>query len=637
METFGTKRFVYVLLGCLAVVLSPLALDAQEVSVIVNGNELEDGDTFYTPMGKKGSGNKVALFSKSDANYGINNETEEEVTIKNIELDHAEGVKSEEFVLLNTENDPKPLEVDNETVKPDGQFQFMLRFYPVRSGERKTTVTVTYGDGKTYEWTVIGTGRNNGYFFSPGTTVFQKLLGTPETDEMATAMVADENGNLFFSGHGSEVVDKYNNDIFLGRLNSDGDIGWVKIWNSEEDDRSRDPGQNGETGGSGGAMALDEDGNVYFAGARDNAAILLKLNPETGEPVWERYWMAGWPSYSGGRHDTNDAAEAYAVDVSGDTVYVTGTTGANKGNSNAYVLLLAFDRNSGDVIWQKAVDLYEGYNDRGYAVQADGNGHLYVAGSGNNDGYLAKFKVGTSKQELLWAKNVELGTGGNVNSIDVDGEGNVYLSCDRRGAQTHMSVARVGSDGNLDWGKTWTASNTDSNNSHVVRVIGDHVYFGGRIGLPKFDAQMGDGALMKLKKSDGSPAWTGFYYTGKGPDEITEHRIKGIARAGSSLYLFGQVYSGSQNRQRFWGYWYDGVGEVTSFEPTISDIDVDSDKGVITPEEGKAKDASDKRNFVDGMKHFTFQDARNKSGGEFSDGDLMLWKINLEENQKEEK
>ena len=83
--------------------------------------------------------------------------------------------------------------------------------------------------------------------------------------------------------------------------------------------------------------------------------------------------------------------------------------------------------------------------------------------------------------------------------------------------------------------------------AHVVRLAGDHVIFGGMVALKGFDTSQGDGALIKLSKTDGSLAWATMYYTGKGPDEIAEHRVKGLAVVGSKLYVAGQIYTGNMN------------------------------------------------------------------------------------------
>lgn len=592
-----------------------------EISVIVNGQPVEDGGTFYTPMGRKGSGNKIALFSKSDAQYGINNNGDGPVTIENVELVRDEGVKDEEFQLLDATLDRPPLELEEPaSFTPDEQFSFVLRFYPVRSGERKATVRITYDGGETYEWTVVGTGRNDASFFSHGSRGFEKVLGTSKADEMPSAMVADENGNMFFSANVTMVVDKFNNDVVLGRINDDGSFGWSRIWSTNEDDRSRDPGQNAETGGSAESMAIDSRGNIYHAGKWDNGALVLKVDPESGEPLWEQYWMAGWPSYSGGSHSANDFAEAYSVDASGGNIYVAGTT------QNA-VMLLLLDPADGSIRWQKKLDLHDGYKDRGYAIKVDGNGNLYVAGSGNNNGFVAKLTLDGGEPAFQWARQVDLGTGGNVNSLDLDGEGNLYLACDRRGAKTFFSLIRMSPEGQREWGKTWEASNTDQNNINVVRVLGDHVYAGGRLGIPSFDSQFGDGALVKLDKDDGSEAWSTFYYNGKGPDEITEHRIKGIAKSGDSLHLYAQAYTGPKNWERFWGYWYNGIGGFVDFDPGVTPINVNPDDAFVDVEDGDAKDLSDKRQYVDAMEHFTFQNARDKVGDEGNDGDMMFWRL----------
>ena len=138
---------------------------------------------------------------------------------------------------------------------------------------------------------------------------------------------------------------------------------------------------------------------------------------------------------------------------------------------------------------------------------------------------------------LEWVNELAMGTGGNVNSIDLDAAGNPYVSLDFRGATTRFAAARFSPAGALTWAKQWDPNNAgDNNNTYVVRVAGDQVLVGGRIAFQPFDTQFGEGFVMNLT-TDGAWKWGSFYYTGKGTEEICEHRVKGFALAGDELLV----------------------------------------------------------------------------------------------------
>ena len=175
---------------------------------------------------------------------------------------------------------------------------------------------------------------------------------------------------------------------------------------------------------------------------------------------------------------------------------------------------------------------------------------------------------------------------------------------------------------------TYEGSNNAQNNINLVKVVGEAILVGGRTGLSDYDTQMGDGFVAKLSGQDGALGWASFYFTGKGPNEIAEHRIKGVAFQEGNLLLFGQVYTGNLNGLRYWGYWYDGTGKLIDYRPPISPVYVPEDQ--VTPvSKGQVKDASTSRTYVDGAPLLLYQDAQAKQDGHGPDGDLMFWSLEL--------
>ncbi|RME84907.1 MAG: hypothetical protein D6785_05050, partial [Planctomycetota bacterium] len=601
-------------------------LQGSEVDIRVGNKSLKTGDTWYTPMNSPSA--TVALFSEQRDGWRIFNGGKKSITIDSIQIQVGKGVQKEEFQLQEYSYKKRPLKFKKKTLPPRRYYDFYVRFYPVCSGERRASLKIII-DGKEYSFHIVGHGQTKVKFFSHGKTILSKVLGSSKADEMVSAMVVDRAGNIFFSGHVSGVLDKYGYDIILGRINQDGSLGWLKVWYGKFRDFSKDPGQNNETGGGANCMAMDDQGYIYFVGStspnrynNNYAALILKVDPKDGSLIWEKLWRPEWPRRILAKHH----ADGYGVDVKNGKVFVTGTTPAAVGKSSVYLLVLSGD--TGRILFQKAYDLSPTLKDRGYVVKVDSSANVYIGGSANNNAFLMRLSPSGQDYKLAWAKRIVIGRGGNINSMDLDSSGNIYVALDRRGATTFFSFAKISPKGELVWGKTYQGGNNDQNNINIVKVIGKFLYAGGRIGLKNFDTQYGDGLIVKTDLQEGNEIWSAFYFTGKGPDEIGEHRIKGIALRGKDLILLGQVYTGNYNGVRYWGYWYDGTSSLTDFQPNVEDIEVKKEQ-ILSLNNGDLKDAKSHRKYVDGKKYFPYLDSKRKRNGKSPDGDFMFWKIQL--------
>ncbi|MCC6466540.1 MAG: PQQ-binding-like beta-propeller repeat protein, partial [Planctomycetes bacterium] len=541
-------------------------------TVMIEGKEYKSGDRYWQPMNSET--NSIPLFSENLQVVSIYNKTAVEMTVNSIALSRGEGVMDEEFTLWTGEGKRAPyVSAEAKLEAGKGSTSVRLRFFPVVSGERNATLTVTYNGDKKFELKVAGRGAGAAKFFTGGKEAWHKVLGGAATDEMISSAVADKEGNLYVSGSATQLHDKFATDFLFARINADGTLGWAKLWNAGFRDLSPDSGQNAETGGTAGSIALDEEGSLYIAGLTSDsksnnnfAALVMKINPADGAVVWEKLWRPDWPKNLLASH----SAEAYALDARGGRVYVTGVSAGN-----AEVLLLALNAADGAIAWQTSLDITPGSNDRGYAVKAAADGSLVISGLASDRAFLAKVSgANTEAPKVAWLQRVDLGRGSGINAVDVDAEGNIYASCDRRGATTFFSAIKVSPEGKLLWGKTYKGTAGDRSNTHVVKVNGDQVLVGGRLGVQTFDTTGGDAIALCLNAADGAERWSAFYYTGTGPDEACEHRIKALLPVGGDIVVVGQAYSGSRNGERFWGYWYNGPSEYEDFAPALETVTV---------------------------------------------------------------
>lgn len=623
----GFKRLlIFIVFTLLVCEISAFGQDGLEI--MVGGKVLKSGGEWFTPMNS--ASNKVALFSEQREGFSIYNKSSAQITVNKIDLAPDKEAALEEFTLQTADVKPQPLNFQETVIEPGKRFDFYVRYYPVQSKHLGAQVTITYNGSQTYSFRISGKGRDKAIFSGKTQTLVQKLFGGPETDEMVTGMVMDNQGRVFFSGQVTSVEDKFAYDIFYGCILQDNTLAWAKLWSGPFRDYSRDSGQNDETGGTANAIGLDVEGFIYLTGSvspsktNNNYAVLaMKINPDTGEPVWEKFWRPEWPSSLLSKH----SAEAYGLDIKDGLIYITGTTGAGVEGSDALVLLLALSTEDGSLKHQYYVDPIPKTNDRGYAIEADEKGNLYLGGLMGKYGLLVKLSAADFK--VAWAKEINLGWGSNINCLDTDQEGNVYLSCDCRGANTFFTILKVSPQGELCWGKTYAGSNNKNNNTNIVKVVGDAVYAGGRTGQGWYDAQMGDAKILKLNAADGKELWSAFYFNGKGPDEMCEHRVKGLAFAGDELVMVGQVYSGSLNGVRFWGYWYDGVGALKDYKPKhVKDLGMKPEGAMAIPK-GEVRDASGHRKLLDLKERLVWQDADLKHDGKAPDGDLIFWRLKM--------
>lgn len=606
-----------------------------KLTLVHSGKDFANGSTYLLPENSPTAG-AVAIFSEIRERLGVANNTGKPVQIEKAEILPLGDVKDEEFILQDTpigwrtdETPDRRLELPAQTLADKQALDLYVRFYPIAGGERKAQLVVTHDGGKKFAINLVGKGRPDGKLLSKGTTVFTKVAGSVK-DELTSTMIGGSDGSLYFSANQKEILDKYYDDILVGGLNADGSRKWLKIFNGPFKESQPDPGQNNETGGDQHAMAMGPDGMLYIVGAasavRQNNifyTMVLKVDPKTGALVWGKLWNPAKDTAT-----IKTSATAYGLDVSGDRVFVTGTTGSNQDQADAHVMLLALNTQDGSVKYQKSFELAPGYNDRGYAIKADGKGNLYIGGLSNGDGFLVRVKgVDGDTPEVDWARQVGMGVGSNVNGIDVDAAGDAYLSLDRRGATTYFSTARVSTDGRLVWGKTYNGANLGAkNNSNLVRVLGNRLFIGGRIGQSEYDGQMGDGFLAEMSL-DGALSWSTFHFNGKGPDELAEHRVKGIALMGNSLYIGGQVYTGSYNHKRYDGYWYDGTSGLEAYAPSLTDLGKPNLLDLSAT--SRLQESSVAGQWVDAPDAVTVQNARGKQDGSNSDGEFFVSKIDL--------
>jgi uncharacterized delta-60 repeat protein len=229
--------------------------------------------------------------------------------------------------------------------------------------------------------------------------------------DRARAIAVDPLGNVYVTGYsrGSGT----SGDYATVKYDRDGNEVWVERYNG--------PGNEGDAAS---AIAVDPSGNVYVTGFSYGGVTgwdyaTLKYDRD-GNEVWaERY---------NGPGNTDDGAQALAVDPSGN-VYVTGgSEGIGTGYDYATV---KYDRD-GNEVWVERYSGPEDLDDEASAIAVDPQGNVYVSGDSYRLGTswdYATIKYDRNGNEAWVARydryaNIDY----YGNALAVDPKGNVYVT-----------------------------------------------------------------------------------------------------------------------------------------------------------------------------------------------------------------
>ncbi len=267
-----------------------------------------------------------------------------------------------------------------------------------------------------------------------GNKIWTKLWGTSPENDIGYALATDAKGNIFVTGMTCGSIDGVapdrwqDCDIFLTKWNKNGTMAWIKQWGSTKDDEGRDVG-------------LDIEGNIFvvgYAGALSDSkpgdegeAFLTKWNND-GVKQWTRQWKVGGSSL--------------AVDAVGN-IFVTGGASSTEGNPSfgSSDIFLTKVNGNGDFQWTKQWGSSE--YERGNSVSVDPSGNIFVTGStaGSIDGntyaggeseyihdvFLTKWNADGTK---AWTKQWGTGQDESGYSVATDDFSNVFVAGRTRGA-----------------------------------------------------------------------------------------------------------------------------------------------------------------------------------------------------------
>jgi len=312
-------------------------------------------------------------------------------------------------------------------------------------------------------------------FSQDGIFQWARTWGGPGTDG-GSQMAVDGDGNVYVTGwcmeecdfDPGEGVDKYQwegaNDIFLCKYDSEGNYQWARMWGG--------PGWDSSHG-----IAISPTGDIYLGtefwftvdldpspeaekiveskGGPD--ACLSRFTPE-GELVWVKTWGG-----AGG-----DGTDGLVFDTEGN-LYMTGDfsctvdfdtePGVDEHTSNGErdCFLIKYD-NADNYLWGRTWGAGGERWDKGNGIDVDGDGNVYVTGFFKD---AVNFDLGRGE---VWRKS--------------QGCGDIFL-------------CRFDPAGNLNWVRTWGSADWDTSIETCVDREGNVLVTGFFKGVVDFDPGAG--------------------------------------------------------------------------------------------------------------------------------------------------
>ncbi len=328
-----------------------------------------------------------------------------------------------------------------------------------------------------------------------------------EYDEAST-VAADVSGGVVVAGYFASdditfgTVNLINNtigfdDMYIAKYDEGGNLLWAKRAGGSDDDKATD-------------VATDAAGNIYLTGYFYSPTITFGSfvldNTGVGDIFLVKYDNSGnvlWALSEGG--PSLEIPYSIALDLSGNivlagrfssTTLTFGTTTLNQAGSMD-IFIVKYD-NAGNVNWAKGIG--GGSNDEAYAVCADVDNNIYVAGyfnqtvsfgsstftsEGQADVFLVKLNAAG---DFLWARAAGGSPDDRAESVTTDASGNSYMTGHfvsptiTFGSLTLTStgdensfITKYDADGNALWAK---GINGDSR-AKSIAVKGDRLYAGG--------------------------------------------------------------------------------------------------------------------------------------------------------------
>lgn len=292
-----------------------------------------------------------------------------------------------------------------------------------------------------------------------------------------------------------------------------------------------------------GAVALDDEGNVYLTGSVGNGIdqdYLTAKYDDQGRLLW-------WKTYDGG---ANDWGYVLDLDPAGGVV----VTGASQGAETNDIVTIAY---SGDGS-QRWIDRWDGGGrDSPAGIVVADDGRAYLAAEVDTEGEDANIVTLAydANGGLLWSRAYDrAGTTDYPRTIALDASGVVVVGSARReGLDYDWVTLAYGRDGSLRWSDLHGGERSDTPYDVAVDETGQ-IFVAGKV-----DNGTNDDAAVVAYADDGTRRWA-FQHDGGVQDHLFAVALDG----GGELVAAGQAYrrKGERGDYDFLALRLDPAGEL---------------------------------------------------------------------------
>lgn len=201
------------------------------------------------------------------------------------------------------------------------------------------------------------------------------------------------------------------------------------------------------------------DGTLLIEGFRDEVndkGVIGRLNPDTGNFVWYKYFIMGFYVQAFTTAATKDSTDTHG--------YVTFTRNTAADPNLSHATISQFNLSNGSINWTREILSPTGFNSYSLKAKVDGSGNVYLTGvyihdSSNNlwRGFLIKFNSsGTVQWQRLFTRNntADFTDYFFTEGVAIDSFGNIHVPGTHRyaGSPTFgicLYYAKVDPSGNL--------------------------------------------------------------------------------------------------------------------------------------------------------------------------------------------
>lgn len=281
------------------------------------------------------------------------------------------------------------------------------------------------------------------------------------------------------------------------------------------------------------AIAVSEDG-VFVTGTTYDFGPMVKCATVRYFPEGGLDWVATYESTFSG-----DCPSDIAADGSGH-VYVTGKTGTE--STGIDILTIKYSA-AGDEVWAATYDGPASYWDEGSAIAVDDSGNVYVTGW--RSPVMTSFDYVTIKYapdgRELWATPYEglAGSGGRARDVAVGADGGVYVTGTSTVDTTGMDIVtiRYDADGTEDWVARYNGPGNEGDEARALALDDScNVYV---VGI----SDSGDEDLVTIKYDrDGNEEWAVLY---NGPSNHHDQGVDVAVTASGRTVVSGLSYDHS--------------------------------------------------------------------------------------------